>query len=106
MHLLSVLLLLFPQDYTQRGFIEARNTLYPETAINDSSHVVSEIQARYEGFYKFRKDFQLAGALEFRTDTHHQTERDFDFDWKDRGRQRPLLSLRRLSVQYHRGGFT
>jgi hypothetical protein len=104
--LLFALLLLAPQDYTQRGFVESRNTLYPQAAINDSSHVVAEVQARYEGFYKFKKDFQLAGALDFRTDTHHQTDRDFDFDWKDRGRQRPLLSLRRLSAQYHRSGLT
>jgi hypothetical protein len=106
MSLLLALVLLAPQDYSQRGFIESRNTLYPQTAINDSAHAVGEVQARYEGFYKFGKDFELAGALDFRTDTHHQTERDFHFDWKDRGRQRPMLSLRRFSAQYHRNGFT
>jgi len=39
-------------------------------------------------------------------DSHHQTEREFRFDWQDRSRKRPLLSLRRLSAQYHRGGLT
>src|SRR5262245_7855942 len=98
--------MLWSQNFTQRGFVESRTTLYPETAVNDSAHAVCEMQVRYEGFYKPRQDFQIAAAFDLRTDTHRQTERDWRFDWKDRERQRPLLSLRRLSTQYHHGGFT
>ena len=98
--------MLLSQDYTQRGFVEGRTTLYPQTAVNDSAHAVGEVQVRYESFYRPRKDLQIAAALDLRTDTHRQTERDWRFDWKDRERQRPLLSLRRLSAQYHRGNFS
>jgi hypothetical protein len=103
---LSLALLLLSQNFTHRGFVETRATLFPETAVNDSSHAVGETQLRYEGFYKPRFDFQIAGALDLRTDTHGQTERDWRFDWKDREQQRPLVSLRRLSTRYHHGGFT
>lgn len=100
-----VLMLLF-QDYSQRGFVQAQGIAYRQTAVNDRSHVIGEVQLRHESFYKPWPSFQLAAALEVQSDSHHQTERDFRFDWKDRGRQRPLLSLRRLSAQFHHGGFT
>jgi hypothetical protein len=103
---LPLVLLLLVQNFTQRGFVDSRATLYPEDAANDSARAVGEMQVRYEGFYKPRFDFQIAAAFDIRTDTHHQTERRWRFDWKDRERQRPLLSLRRLSTQYHHKGFT
>ena len=103
---LPLALLLLSQNFTQRGFVESRTTLYPETAVNDSSHAVEEMQVRYEGFYRPHLDFQIAAGFDLRTDTHRQTERDWRFDWKDRERKRPLLSLRRLSTQYHHKGFT
>src|SRR6185436_10804117 len=104
--LLPLVLLFSAQDFTHRGFVESRTTLYPQAAVNDSSAAVGEIQVRYEGFYKPRFDFQIAAALDVRTDTHKQTERNWRFDWKDRERLRPLFSLRRFSTQYHHGGFT
>jgi hypothetical protein len=100
------ILLLLSQDFTQRGFVQSQTTVYPETAVNDSGRAIGEFQARYESFYKPWSNFQLAAALDVQTDTHHQTERDFRLDWKDRSRQRPLLSLRRLSAQYHRRNLT
>jgi hypothetical protein len=103
---LPLALLLLSQNFTQSGFVESRTTLYPETAVNDSAPAVNEMQLRYEGFYKPRFNFQIAAAFDLRTDTHHQTEREWRFDWKDRERQRPLLSLRRLSTQYQHRGFT
>ncbi len=103
---LPLVLVLSSQNFTQRGFVEGRATLYPETTFNDSARAVGEMQVHYEGFYKPRLDFQIAAAFDLRTDTHRQTERNWRLDWKDRGTQRPLLSLRRLSTQYHHGGFT
>jgi hypothetical protein len=103
---LPLALLLWSQNFSQRGFVESRATLYPEEAVNDSAHAVGEVRLRYEGFYKPRFDFQIAAAFDVRTDTHHQTDRELHFDWKDHGRQRPMVSLRRLSTQYHHGGFT
>jgi hypothetical protein len=103
---LPLVLMLWSQNFTHRGFVESRATLYPEIAVNDSSHAVGEMRVRYEGFYKPRLDFQISAGIDIRTDTHRQTERNWRFDWKDRERQRPLISLHRLSTQYHRGGFT
>lgn len=105
MHFL-LLLLLWPQNYSQRGFVETGAVLYPQKATNDSSAIVGEARIRYEGFYRLHSNFQFSGGVDLRTDTHRQTEREWRFDWKDRGRQRPMASLRRLSVQYHKGGFT
>jgi hypothetical protein len=101
-----LLLFLLPQDYTQRGFVEFGSVIYPQKALNDSSTIVGEARVRYEGFFRPNSSFQFSGGIDLRTDTHHQTEREWRFDWKDRGRQRPLASLRRLSVQYHKGGLT
>jgi hypothetical protein len=103
---LLVVLLFFSQDYSQRGFVESQGTFFPQEAVNDKAHVIGEVHLRYEGFYKPHPDFQVAGAIDVRNDTHHQTERKLRFDWEDRGRQRPMLSLGRLSAQYHRGGLT
>jgi hypothetical protein len=105
MPVLAILLFL-SQDYSQRGFVQTQTTVYPQAAVNDSGHAVGDFELRYEGFYKPWADLQLAGAADLRTDTHHQTERELRFDWKDRTRQRPMLSLRRFSVQYHRGEWT
>jgi hypothetical protein len=103
---LFILLMLFSQDYSQRGFVQTQMTLYPQEAANDRAHFVGEVQLRHESFLKFRPNLQLAAALDLRTDTHHQAEREWRLDWKDRERKRPLLSLHRLSVQYYRSGLT
>lgn len=100
------ILLFLSQDYTQRGFIQAQSTVYPQDAVNDTGGVIGEVLMRHESFYNPWPDLQLSATLDVRTDTHHQTERKFRFDWKDRERQRPLLSLRKLSLQYHRSGLT
>jgi hypothetical protein len=99
-------LLLFAQDFSQRGFVQSQATVYPQTAVNDSGRVVGELQLRHESFYRPWQDFQLAAAFDLSRDTHHQTERDFRLDWKDRSRQRPQFSLRRLSAQYHHRNWT
>jgi len=100
------ILLFLSQDFSQRGFVQSQATVYPQAAVNDSARAIGDFQVRYENFYKPWADFQLATSVDLRTDTHHQTERDFRLDWKDRGRQRPLLSLRRFSAQYHRRNLT
>ena len=59
----------FAQSYTQRGFLETRGAFYPREAVNDSAHAVGEALFRYEGFYRPSQAFQIAGAVDFRTDT-------------------------------------
>jgi hypothetical protein len=103
---LLLALMLWSQDYSQRGFVESRAALYPQTAVNDSARAIGEIQARYEGFYKPGYGLQAAAAVDLRIDTHLQTAREPRLDWQDRTRLRPLASLRRLSLQYYRGGLT
>jgi hypothetical protein len=100
------LILMLLQSFTQRGFVETQGIVYPLDAVNDSANVIGEAQLRYEAFYKPWSSLQIAGALDLRSDTHHQTERVLRLDWDDRSRQRPMLSLQRLSAQYHHGGLT
>jgi len=94
------------QDFSQRGFLETRAVLYPETAPNDSAHFVNEWLFRYEASKALVSGLRLHGAIDARTDSHHQTERHLRPDFEDRHLQRPLLSIRRLSLVYNRGKFT
>jgi hypothetical protein len=80
-----------------------QGTFYPQKAVNDPAQSVGESLFRYEGFYRASSSFQIAGAVDFRTDTHHQVERDFKLSWQDRESRRPLGEVRRLSATYHRG---
>ena len=96
----------FAQSYTQRGFLENRGTFYPQKALNDSGRAIGESLLRYEGFYLPSTQLQVAGAVDFRIDTHHQVDREFHLSWLDRGVQRPAVAIRRLSATYHRGPVT
>jgi hypothetical protein len=93
----------FAQRYTQRGFIEGRVTAYPQSTAVDKGLAVGELQLRYEGFYSPSSAFQIAGAVDVRTDTHHQTERKLNVSWFDRRKPRPLFAVRRLEASYRRG---
>jgi hypothetical protein len=94
------------QTFTQRGFLENRGTFYPEEAPNDPARAVGESLLRYESFYNPSGSLQFAGAVDFRTDTHHQVERDFGLSWWDREVPRPSAEVRRLSATYHSGPIT
>src|SRR5262245_48629250 len=96
----------FAQNYSHRGFIETRGTLYPQEAVNDRAHTVGESLFRYEGFYTASSKLQFAGSVDLRTDTHLQVERDFTISWQDRETRRPLGEVRRLSATYHNGPLT
>ena len=75
------------QTYTQRGFLQTESTFYPQEGANDSAHAAGESLFRYEGFYNPTQPLQLAGALDFRIDTHRQVARDFMLSWQDREKQ-------------------
>jgi hypothetical protein len=94
------------QTYTERGFLENRGTFYPQKAPNDSAQAVGESLFRYEGFYKPSQTLEVAGAVDFRIDTHRQVERTFHLSWWDRETQRPIGEIRRLSASYHNGPLT
>jgi hypothetical protein len=97
---------LFAQEYSQRGFIESAGTYYPQKAINDSAQTVGGSLLRYEAFFKPTSSIQINGAIDLRTDTHHQVERTLHPSWWDREQKRPLAEVRRLSGVYHQGGLS
>ena len=99
-------LALLAQNFDQRGFIENQTVIYPQTAPNDSAHVVDSMLLRWEASYKFTPWLQVSGAFDGRTDSHRQTEREARLDVDDRGFMRPALSLRRISATLHKGKVT
>ena len=102
----ALLLVLFAQQFEQRGFIENSTAVYPQTAPNDSGHVVDELLFREEASYKFAPWLTVNGSFDARTDSHRQTARDWALDANDRSIQRPAFSVRRLSATIHRGKVT
>jgi hypothetical protein len=101
-----LLVALFAQQFEQRGFIENRTVVYPQTATNDSGRVVDELLFREEASYKFAPWLTVNGSFDARTDSHRQTARDGAVDADDRSIQRPAFSVRRLSATIHRGKVT
>jgi hypothetical protein len=101
-----LLVALLAQNFEQRGFIENHTLIYPQTADNDSGHVVSEELFRWEASYKFAPWLTVAGAFDARTDTHGQIARAWSLDADDRSTLRPAFSLRRMSVTLHKGNVT
>jgi len=94
------------QEYNQRGFVEARETIYPQQALNDPSRSVGEVLFRYEASLKLSSKIQIDGATDLRTDSHHETNRSLRVSWWDREERRPAAEVRRLSATYHSGGLS
>jgi hypothetical protein len=94
------------QDFTQRGFFEARFTSFPQSAPNDSGHAVGEGLFRYEASYRLSAGWKLNGGVDARTDSHRQVDRAAHFSWWDRERSRPAFAVRRASALWHRGPVT
>ncbi len=94
------------QDFSQRGFLETTGIFFPQAAPNDSAHAVGDALLRYEAFYKAAPTLRFAAAFDARTDTHHETERDWRVSWWDRERQRPAFEIRRLSAIWTRSKLT
>ncbi|HSP66754.1 MAG TPA: hypothetical protein VLN48_03435 [Bryobacteraceae bacterium] len=101
-----LLLVLLGQQFEQRGFIENRTVLYPQTAPNDSAHIVDEVLLREEASYKFTSWLTLNGAFDARSDSHRQTAREWAVDADDRSVLRPAFSVRRFSATIHKGKVT
>ena len=103
--LLFLVATLHAQNFSQRGYLETTALVFPQTAPNDSAHAVGEALFRYEAFYKLT-NLRFAAAVDARTDTHRETDRDWGGAWWDRSRRRPLFAVRRLSATYTRGRLT
>jgi len=94
------------QAFTQRGFLEARTSLYPQTGAQDRARVVGEGLLRYEAAWTTAPGLRLSGAVDARADTHRQVERSGGVSWFDRDRRRPALAVRRFSAAYRAGPLT
>jgi hypothetical protein len=94
------------QSFQQRGLIDLRTTLFPQTAPGDSGRVIADALLRYEASAKLTPWLKINGAIDGRTDTHRQTERSARLDWQDRGFLRPTVSLRRFSATAFKGPVT
>jgi hypothetical protein len=94
------------QPITQRGFVEGRDFLFPQSAPNDATRNVGDLLAREEVFLKPAEWFQIAAGLDLRANSHDQVEGEWRFDWDDRAIRRPRLALRRLAVTISKGPLT
>ena len=94
------------QVISERGFVEGRGLFYRKTTAFDTTRQVGEALAREEVFLKPAGWIQFAGGADLRTDTHHQVDRRWELDWRDRGVLRPRLSLRRLTATITAGRFS
>ena len=94
------------QGFTQRGFLEADFIGYPQTVPNDSGQGIGEALFRYEAFYKPSSDWQFAGGIDARTDTHEQVDRAWELSWDDRERRRPSFEMRQLNATYSKKKLT
>ncbi len=103
---LAVGLPLWGQSFSQRGYVETRGTFFPQTAVSDSGRAIADVLFRYEMAYKLTPWLKFNGAIDGRTDTHRQTEREWRVDWQDRGMLRPAVSLRRFSLTANKGKWT
>ena len=98
--------LLIAQSFTQRGFVETRALVYPQSAPGDSGRVVGDALLRWEGAYTATPWLTISSSLDARTDTHRQVARNWGFDVNGRNILRPALSMRRMSATLHQGKFT
>lgn len=83
---------------SQRGFFEGRGVFFPQDALNDDVNAVGDLLVRDEVFVKPARWVQFSAGADLRGNTHDQVEDEFRLDFTDRGVQRPLLSVRRLTA--------
>jgi hypothetical protein len=94
------------QVFSQRGFFETTNYIYPQVAPNDSGRLVSEELFEWDPSVKILPGVQILGSFAARFDSHRQFNRVLQLDWADHRLKRPSGSARRLSLLLHKGGWT
>jgi len=92
--------------FEQRGFIENGTLFYPQSAPNDSGHVVDDTRLRWEASYRVTSWLKVSAAIDAETDSHREVDREFHLDWDGRSVARPAFSMRRLSATIHKGKVT
>ena len=92
------------QAVSQRGFVDASLTAYPQDAPNDRTNGVGDLLVREEIFVKPASWIQFAAGADVRANSHGQVDAAVDIG--DRDLKRPALSIRRLSATVTHGAFT
>src|SRR6188768_12508 len=88
-------------QYSYRGFVDAGLTWYPREAPNDDTHLVGDVQARFEPSIEVRPWLSFLGSFEARVDTDDQVGTGGVY-W-DRTLQRPGVAVRTLTAALRRG---
>jgi hypothetical protein len=104
--LLLLLLIAAPasaQEFTYRGFGQIQSTVYPQSTPQDEEHVTVEALLRIEPAYRAADWLTLSGSIDARIDTINQVERTWRVDVRDRGLQRPPLSVRHARATIRKG---
>jgi hypothetical protein len=91
------------QQFTYRGFGQIQSTIYPQTTPQDDDRLGVEGLFRFEPAYKPADWLTVSGSIDARTDTLELVERTWRFDVRDRGLQRPSLSLRHANATLRKG---
>lgn len=94
------------QVISQRGFIDTRGFLFPQTTSNDVRRLVGDVVVREEVFVKPASWIQFAGGIDARANSHSQVDRRWRIDLRDRGELRPSIALRRVTATLTGGPFT
>jgi hypothetical protein len=90
------------QDFTYRGFGELHSAAYPQTTRQDAERLTVEGRVRLEPAYRARPWLTLSGSISARLDNVEYVERKWRLDVRDRGVQRPALSLRHAVATFRR----
>lgn len=91
------------QDFTYRGFAEIQSAAYPQTTPQDTDRVSVEGRFRFEPAYRAASWLTLSGSGDARIDNLRLVDRTWRLDVRDRGVQRPALSLRHAAATLRRG---
>jgi hypothetical protein len=94
------------QPLSHGGFVEGVVFAFPQDTPQDRVNVVADLLARDEVTVRPARWIRFAGGIDFRANTHDQVEDSWRIDFRDRGVERPRLSVRRLSATVARGPFT
>lgn len=94
------------QGLTHRGFVEARVSLFPQTAVNDPRRVVGDLVAREEVFVRVAGWLRFAAGADLRANSYEQVEPSWRVRFDDRTGRRPAVAIRRLSATLSSRGWT
>ncbi|MDX2180590.1 MAG: hypothetical protein SFV18_13420 [Bryobacteraceae bacterium] len=94
------------QTFEQRGFVENRLQVFPQSAPNDRAQAVDQMTVRWESAYRPAPWLRLNVSFDARADTHRQVDRQSRISLDDRRIARPALNARLWSVQLSKGPVT